>query len=645
MRSLFTSVLLLITLGAAAQTILFEEKFDEMPSYSITGWPYQFTGVVPWQCGQPFWVGPCMHPLGAAMAENGTLNKVACFCECGISDPNDSNVLTYTPAIDLSADTGVWLSYDSYFIAYSDGWGDTERATVEISTDNGDTWTVVENVAPSVPLGAFDKHYINLHAYNHAPNIRIGFRYGDDGGHMMGWAIDNVQVFIPAHHDIALRSVTPIDTMLSYLQVGSAHQHQLKIFNAGLDTIHSFILNYNDNGGITHSSTFSGLNIPAFGSYTCTYPAPDTVNTTGRHTIRFWASLTGDGNPHNDSATTILTGVDFMPAKRLAIESGEGTYNGWSPRNMVYLQSVPGLDISATLISVHEADPMEDTSYHDYLFYPHWNYVPYILFDRRKSIPLDSFYYYINVQKDYFGFADVRLTSTLDGENLTVTTTVTPAIDLHGDYRLALILTEDKVTNLNHLFNQYNNYAGGVHGPMGGYESLPNPVPAAEMEYNYVARRAVPDPDGAAGLLPPNMTTGETYTGIISTILDPLWNTANLKAKILLIRHADSVILNSAEVRSPVGIRNVNVATINAALYPNPANDNCHLRIDMPQNETVSIQVTDLAGRTVLSIAPQILNTGIAELPITTDRMANGIYLVNILSGDKHKSLKLEVMH
>lgn len=616
-----------------------------MPSYSITGWPYQFSGAVPWQCGLPFWVGPCMLPLGAAMSANGGTDKVACFCECGALNYNDSNVLTYTPHIDLSADTGVWLKYDSYFIGYSDGFGHTEQATVEVSTDNGATWTVVEHVAPSVPIGLFDKHYINLHAYNNAPNIRIGFRYNDDGGHTMGWAIDNVVVFTPAHHDIAISSVTPTDTMLSYLATGSSYVHRLNTFNAGLDTIHSFTLNYNKDGSAINSYTFGGLNIPSFSYYSCNYPTADTVLSVGRHTVRFWASLDGDNNIHNDSGITTLTAVDFMPAKRLAIESGEGTYNGWSVRNMYYLQSVPGLDIPASLISVHEADPMMDTVYHDYLFYPHWNYVPYILFDRRFKVPLDSFYYYIDIQKNYFGFANMQLSSSCDGHAIAVSATVTPAVDLHGDYRLSLVLTEDGVSSGDAGYEQHNNYAGGLLGPMGGYESLPSIIPASQMVYNYVARRAAPSPDGDAGVLPADMEAGTPYTATIVTAVNHLWDLSKLKAKVLLIRHDDSVILNSAETRSAVAITNVNAPVTPVLLYPNPANDDCHLRFSIQQPEEVAISVADLQGRVVFARPGTVYSQGTNELTLPTEQMANGMYLVAITIGGQHTTLKLEVMH
>ncbi|NDC41616.1 MAG: hypothetical protein EBZ77_08710, partial [Chitinophagia bacterium] len=148
-------VSLLFLLGCSAplvaQTIVYQEAFDGMPGYSLVHWGYNFSGVVPWQCGHPYQLAPCMVPLGA-MSENSGANKVACFAECGGFDFNDSNVLTYTPAINMSSVAGAWLKYDSYFVQYISG-SDTERATVEASTDSGRTWTVLEQVAQSMPLG------------------------------------------------------------------------------------------------------------------------------------------------------------------------------------------------------------------------------------------------------------------------------------------------------------------------------------------------------------------------------------------------------------------------------------------------------------------------------------------------------------
>lgn len=647
MKTAITLIIFLFsTCYLNAQTVIFEEKFDGMPSYNLTGWPYHFTGIVPWQCGIPFTVGPCMIPLGAAMAENSGTNKVACFAECSGTDHHDSNVLTSTPLINMGPVSGAWLKYDSYFAGYISPAGNTEKATVEISTDSGSTWTVLEHVAPSVPQGLFNTHYIDLSAYDHIGNIRIGFRYNDDDGFlMMGWAIDNVTVFIPARKDLAVLSATPTDTMLSYLVPGQSHIHKVKIYNQGLDTVHSFRLFYQQDSGPIMANLITGLNMPAFATTVFSHNIPDTVFTTGRHTIKVWAALDSDANHANDSAITHLTGVDFMPSKRLAIESGEGTYNGWSPRNIYYLKMVPLLDVPATLISIHEFDPMVDTPYHDFMFNLGWNYVPYILFDRRKSIPLDSFFYYLDVQKQYFGFANMQLSSFNDIDGINVTAKVTPALDMTGDFRLVLVLTEDGVTGTTIAWDQVNNYAFNAHGPMGGFETMANPIPAASMVYNYVARKAFPSPDGQPGMLPSTLNSGIDYSYTFTTTLDPAWNPHKVKAKVLLIRHNDSTVLNSNEIRFPVEVTNVNATAFSAGVYPNPAQEDARLYFNLNSGGTVHLTLTDLTGRTLYTHPITQFSAGRNEIELPVDRLGSGLYIVNVQTDEGSKSIKMEVIH
>lgn len=645
MKTLTTFFLLLFAYCADAQRIIYHEEFDEMPSYYIDGWGYEFTGVVPFQAGIPFWVGPCMQPEGAAMSENGGPNKVACFCECHGIDHNDSNVLAISPSINLSADTGVWLKYDSYYIGYESG-GITERATVEVSTDNGATWTVIETVAPSVPIGRFNTHYIRLTGYDLMPNVKIGFRYSDMGGFQMnGWAFDNVTVFTPAHNDIALLSATPADTLLGYVTLGTGYAHKGVIFNNGLDTIHSFQYHIQQDGGSVKTNTITGVNIPMFGTFNFNNPWPDTVLTPGKHHIKVWATLDGDTAHKNDSVDVSLYGASFIPSKKLTIESGEGTYNGWSPRNIYYLSTVPTLDVPACLISVHENDPMVDTTYHDFMFHLGWNYVPYILFDRRTKVPLDSFFIYLDAQKRYFGFADVTLSTVVAGNTVGVTVGVTPAIDMQGDFRLALVLTEDNVYGTTPDWAQYNNYAGGAYGPMGGYETMPNPIPAGAVHYKNVARIASPTPDGLPGMLPSVLTAGNTYYHTIYANILPEWDLNQLHAKVLLIRHDDSTILNANEGAFPLGVRNVNQALGSASLYPNPADQTTALYFEMPSQLSATISITDMSGRSVYQVLSTVYNQGHNQLQLPVSLLPNGVYIVTLNTEQGTKSLKLNVLH
>ena len=72
-----------------------------------------------------------------------------------------------------------------------------------------------------------------------------------------------------------------------------------------------------------------------------------------------------------------------------------------------------------------------------------------------------------------------------------------------------MILTEDGVTGTSSDYAQANAYANNANGPMGGYENLPNPVPASQMVYDHVGRAIPTGYDGVAGSIPANVVSNE----------------------------------------------------------------------------------------------------------------------------------------
>jgi len=628
-----------------AQTVVFFEPFDELPSYSITGWGRSFSGAVPWQSGISSQLVPCMSGY---MADEANLNKIAAICDCKADirafPQNDSNVLTYTPAIHMASVSGAWLKYDSYFEKYVLG-SDTEKATVEISTDSGVTWTVIQNVPANLSLGSFSTYYIDLSAYDHTPNIWIGFRYRDDGGgFMMGWAVDNVEVFVPAHKDIAMLAVTPTDSLQRYVVLNNTYTHSGTVFNAGLDTIHAFYVKYQQMpSGIVYTDSVVGVNIPKYSSYSFIHNVPDTITSTGITNIRMWAELIGDTIHYNDSAKTKLQGAYFKPSKLLAIEDGEGTWNGYSPKCWVYMNKEPTTDINAALITIHDHDTMAVYDYDEYLYYLHWDYIPYILVDRRKII-IDSFFSVIRQRKDDFGFADLNLNGSMDGDSLTVNIELKPAIDLTGDNRLILVLTEDNVGSNDRAFQQVNAFAGGTMGAMGGFELKPDTVLAKDMYYNFVARKVVPSPGGAAGALPVTLVHNTTYHYSLGAKLDSKWDINKVKAIVLLYRNDDSTILNSSELSYYLNINKKQNITVDAGVYPNPASTFLKVWISVVDEGKGILSITDLTGA-LLYKEKIMLSGGRNEYILPVNQFSNGFYLINIISETNKRTLKLEIMH
>ncbi len=90
-----------------------------------------------------------------------------------------------------------WTNLPSYrinFASYFDG-SYSQSAYVEISTDGGSSWTVINTLAPAA--GAWQDIEIDLAQYSGATglnNVMLSFHADDNGEWSSGWAIDDVQI-------------------------------------------------------------------------------------------------------------------------------------------------------------------------------------------------------------------------------------------------------------------------------------------------------------------------------------------------------------------------------------------------------------------------------------------------------------------
>lgn len=644
-KTLIALSLLLLAAHGYAQKVIFYQDFNKFNSYQITGWnTKQYTGKAPWQAGELYDINnDC---LGAPLYP-----KIAGVCDCtgtgsiGGGGANH-NVFMFTPKIDLKGVNGAWLKFDSYFRKASAG-GKTEKATVEISTNGGANWTVLKDLPANTNIKQAEEFNIDLSAYNN-DSVRIGFRYNDDGLNVAGWAVDNVKVSVPAAKDLTFASLTPHDTLLRYVALGKEIAYGGQVYNSGLDTVFSYIVHYRQAANAVKSDTITGVAIPAFARHHFNHKIPDTAFKAGNTPVTVWVELLGDSIRTNDTLVTDIRGSYFTPKKRLVIEEGTGTWSEYSPLGWVYMNQVrDSAWDDVTQISVHsgDSDPMTLENYDDYLFNLDWNYVPYFLFDRHKRIAPDSFYHYLNVRRNYFGFADVDFDYANYGNELIINAHVKPAIDMEGDFRFVLVLTEDNVNGIDSGYRQRNRYAGGVFGPMGGFENKPYNVPPSDMHYNFVARTAAPSPEGTKGLLPSKLVHNTDYTHAIKTTLDPSWNKERLKLIVLLIRNDDSTILNSNKSLFYLDIKKPEVAFPDMSLYPNPAHDIANIRFKVKHEEEVSCVISDLSGKQLLEtkVYAHANESTLLHLPVSN--LTAGLYLVTLSTSDYKKTIKMNVIH
>ncbi len=88
--------------------------------------------------------------------------------------------------------------------------------------------------------------------------------------------------------------------------------------------------------------------------------------------------------------------------------------------------------------------------------------------------------------------------------------------------------------------------------------------------------------------------------------------------------------------KSGVSTNNIEVNSI-TKLYPNPAQESITITTNLEKNESVSIEITDILGQTVLSKS-LFLTQGIQNTPLEIDHLQNGGYFLTIKNND-HKMI------
>jgi hypothetical protein len=555
-----------------------------------------------------------------------------------------------TPVINLSAVTTVFLKYEVFFMGGSYN-NITEAADLRYSTDGGATFTTVGAISTS--LTGWQTIQINMTSQLAGQsNVVLQWRYNDGGEWLYGLCIDDVMLYTPAANDANLLVITPAaGSPASYGTVSSNINIGGTIENAGLNTITSIAVKYND-GTNTYTHNLTSLNIASFATYNFTHNVPFTIPAAGPHPITVWLELAGDADNSNDTDNTVINGALFIPNHHVTVEEGTGTWCGWCPRGMVYMdEAFVNHPNDIELIAVHNGDPMVHTAYDAGLGGLIAGY-PSCMFNRNiEDDPSNIETQYLNTIGD-FGYANLTPTVTFNATTrvATVVASANFAVGLSGDYRLACVFTENDVTGTTSAYNQTNYYSGGGNGPMNmpgfDFAALPNPVPAATMVYDFVARTIVGGFNGQASSLPATIPAGSTQTYTFTYTVPAAYDVTEMKAIILLIDNTQTEkhIMNAAGAAIPVGI-NDQTALNGVSVYPNPFSETTTVEVNLLSNDEVVVEMFDMTGKLVSSQNHGTLAAGKHLLNVNGANLADGMYFVKITAGTSVATQKVSIAH
>lgn len=477
----------------------------------------------------------------------------------------------------------------------------------------------------------------------------------EGGNNVSGFYVDDVSYnHIPASLPAVNGGVTFVNQLGGI--AGQQSNVDCTVRNLGSNNITSFDITYQYGANPPVMESVGPVTISSLSTYNYTFTAPVTL-LAGSNTLTVTISNVNgagaDADPTDDSKSITINPVVPAAGKMVLGEEATGTWCGWCPRGAVFMDYMENTYPNFWAgVAVHNNDPMEDATYDGGLAPLIGGSYPNSVVDRGPandpSTMEQSFLQRVVLAPTAFLTNGATYNSTTRELEVSVTTDFQTAAS--GVWRLGVILTEDNVTGTSSGYNQVNYYSGGGSGQMGGYESLPDPVPAAQMVYDHVGRTIVPSFDGLIAF-PTSISNGASYTECFSFTLPSGWDENEIHI-ISFLRAPSGQIDNAAKetISSAVSNGYTSCATSieedltdegKFKLYPNPTNGTSYIEVINNDNEAINVTIMDMTGKVVASRNYTV--SGAAQLPIVTNNMDKGIYIVTLTIGNKVEQQKLIV--
>ena len=477
---------------------------------------------------------------------------------------------------------------------------------------------------------------------------------GQGGNGISGFFVDDISyTHLPA-------TLPPLNGGVSFISqisgiAGLSYDVIATARNLGESEINSFDLTYNYNG-IDITENITGLNLASLETYEHTFGTALTP-VLGNNDLTVTISNVNGVSPDDDSSddSKVISIDPIVPAEGKVVvgEEATGTWCQWCPRGAVYMDLFEEQYGDYWVgIAVHNGDPMTDATYDTGIGSMIGGY-PSAVVDRGADVDPSA------MNADFLD----RLLTEPSGvitngaiwdpvtRELQVSVKSTFSQSVNNDYRLACVLSEDGVTGTDAGYNQSNAYAGGGNGVMGGYESLPSSVPAAQMVYDHVARAIAPSFDGSSVFFPANVNAGESVVSNYFFTLPADWDADNMHIIGLLISpdgridnagstSISEAVSNGYELGPNLGETNPLDFQIDDVLklYPNPTSAKLNVTLDMGNSNMNELKVYNYKGQVIENFN---LKAQFGSWTYTLDvaKFTPGVYAVSYAS-DKGIAMK-----
>lgn len=279
--------------------------------------------------------------------------------------------------------------------------------------------------------------------------------------------------------------------------------------------------------------------------------------------------------------------------KYVVVEELTGTWCSYCPRGTVKGRELSHDNDNVIFVAIHTSDPMAYSEYSDasgLSSAPSANI-------NRKHMGADTQSWesmvtqeaniappaYISVETNY-NESTRELEAIVSAEFIE---------DFSGNLRLGGLVLEDAVTGQSG-YDQSNSYSGGSF--MGGFETLPNPVPANMIAYDHLSRYLLGGYDGAEGSIPSSVNSGETHSYTFNYTLSEEYNHEYIRVAAWLINSDNGQVLNAGKSQFLPGYDNAKPHFISEAITTGNvgAQYDYHLYVADPETNDLELSATGL---------------------------------------------------
>lgn len=428
---------------------------------------------------------------------------------------------------------------------------------------------------------------------------------------------------------------------------GTSVKTSVMLYNVGSDTITNVEYSLQGSNGTT-TEEISGLSIAPKKSQVIDIPTEVELGDGDNSLLMTLTKVNGveDQLNCNNSLAASVYAVKPADNRKVLLEEGTGTWCGWCPRGAVFLKVIsPAYDDYLIPIAVHNADPMTVKTYdNEITSFNGFTGFPGMVVDRREVVdPSAALTPGLNYLRE---IPDATLeigAKAPDAEgNMEVSVSVNYLQAVPEGYSMILTIVEDEVTGTTAQYNQANYYSGGNSGAMGGYENLPNPVPASQMVYEHVARTH----DHAVK----NMAEAQAGDKVVKNYtvkLDPTWKQDDIKIVAVLL-NANAQVSNANDESIEDAVENGFVTSsterilvnTNIRVYPNPASDVATISMNIQTPSNVTTTIIDALGRVVLAKDFGTMQ-GKAQMSMNIKGITPGAYTVMVRTNEGIATKKL----